>query len=116
MREYEVAEGLTFTFYHAEKSHPTLFVFGGYIDGNSGGFVVADIVRNLRLCMDEKARKIAPFRERYEEWWLAVVDLIGYGGLDEWDLSSLRRAMRVTPPWHRIILVNPKDHTRAVEL
>lgn len=113
---YEITHGLSFTFYRAEASFPTRLVFGGFVDGNSGGFVIANIIRNLPLCIHEKARKIAPFRQRYPEWWLAVLDLIGYGRLEESELTALRQVVPVTAPWRRIILVSPSDHTRGVEI
>ena len=114
--ELEIAPGLSLTFYRAGTVLPTLLVLGASTDHDSGGFVVGEIARNLRICIDDKTRKIAPFRQRYPAWWLTVVDRIGFADLTESDLSGLRRVIQVPDPWQRIILVSPFAPTRGVEL
>src|SRR6202012_3515923 len=43
---------------------PHHFMLGGYSDHDEGGFVASEIIRNLNICIAEKAAKIAPYKER----------------------------------------------------
>jgi hypothetical protein len=90
------------------------FTLGATSDHDSGGWVVEELDRNLRLCIAEKTAKVAPYRDRYPEWWLLFVDMITPGLTPE-------RIPRVLGPlgregWHRIILVNPLDPAQHIEL
>jgi hypothetical protein len=111
-----VLPGFHIRIYRAEEVHPTLFVFGGWIDNDSGGFVVAQMARNLTICVAEKTRKVASVRAKYPQWWLAVVDLIGWGALDASDQDQLRAVFEVKDPWDKIIIVSPHDPTRGFAL
>jgi hypothetical protein len=111
-----IAKGFTLRFIRAGKTHPTFFVLGGSADHDGGGFIVAEMERNLRICIDEKARKISRFLDRYPEWWLALEDRIGYGVLDESDRQDLRQLISVADPWSKIVLVNPLNPALGFEL
>ena len=74
------------------------------------------MARNLRICIDEKSRKISRVKKKYSEWWLALEDRIGHGALEEQDRKQLRRLVQVGDPWSRIILVNPLDASSAFDL
>ena len=103
-------------FIRASSVHPTFFVFGGWRDSDSGGFVMGETVRNLRICIAEKTRKVAKVRSKYPEWWLVLEDRIGYGDWNESDRSRLREFVRLDGGWDKIILVNPLDHAKGLEL
>lgn len=114
--EVLVASRFRFDFTRASKVHSDLFVLGGSSDHDSGGFVVAEMARNLQLCIAEKNLKVSKVRARYSEWWLALEDRIGYGILDERDRDQLRQMIRRDGPWSRIILVNPLKPSVGFEL
>jgi hypothetical protein len=76
---------------------------------------IAEMERNLYICVTEKTKKVSRVRSKYPEWWLALVDEIGYG-LDEFDREQLRQLVQLDHSWDKIILVNPLDHRRAFEL
>jgi hypothetical protein len=90
-------------------------VFGGYTDGDSGGFVLSELDRNIRICVTEKTKKISRVRERYPHWWLVLVDHVGYG-LSGSDREQLRQLVQLDHSWNKIILVNPLDATQGYEL
>jgi hypothetical protein len=98
----------------ATHAHTTKFLLGGYSDWQAGGFVGAEIVRNARLCVTEKAGKIARYQTRYPRWWLLLIDRIGS------DLDSHERQGLVGEvphgPWERIILLDPKDSRKSLDL
>jgi hypothetical protein len=99
----------------AGKLHSTMFVPGGSVDLNSGGFILAEIRENLSICIDEKSKKVAKVRHRYPEWWLLLLDYIGYG-LDDDDCQKLRNLFELDGEWDKIILVNPLNIAGSFEL
>jgi hypothetical protein len=96
----------------AGSSYPDFFVSGGYTDSDSGGFVLSEQNRNIRICVAEKTRKVARARHKYPEWWLVLVDRIGYG-LTGSDVEHLRQLLQLDHSWDKIILINPLDATEG---
>jgi hypothetical protein len=90
-------------------------VFGGYTDGDSGGFVLSELERNIRICLAAKTKKRARVRERYPVWWLMLVDHISYGLTDS-DRKQLRQLLELNHSWDKIVLIDPLDATRTYEL
>lgn len=98
----------------ADRHH--YFLNGGNSDGDSGGWLMSEMPRNIRLCIEEKNKKIAAFRPKYPEWWLVLVDRIGYGMLDEREQQMLRSLVSDRGLWAKIILVSPQLPSQAFEL
>lgn len=115
-REIHFANKMRLRLTPASKVHPHLFILGGSSDHDSGGFVVAELAYNLRLCIDEKRSKVLKVKDRYPEWWLALEDRIAYGALDEQDQEQLRQLIQPDGEWDKIILVNPLNPSTGFEL
>jgi hypothetical protein len=98
------------------KDHGSFFVLGASSDNDSGGWVMAEVERNLRLCIEEKEGKIAPYRARYRTWWLVLADHIDYS-MDPEDRDTFRAEIMPTiqHSFDRIVLLDPRDHRRAFE-
>jgi hypothetical protein len=79
-------------------------------------FVLAEMNRNICICIADKNRKVARVWDRYPEWWLALVDRIGYGGLSEDERADLRQILQVEHRWDKILMVSPLDSQRGFEL
>src|SRR5439155_26871405 len=92
--EIRVANTVRLHFTRASEAHPHLFILGGSADHDSGGFVVAELADNLRLCIDDKSAKVSKVKDRYPVWWLAFEDRIAYGVLDKEDQEQLRQLIR----------------------
>ena len=114
--EIRVADKMRLRFTRASEVHPYLFILGGSADHDSGGFVVAELADNLRLCIDEKSAKVLKVKDRYPEWWLALEDRVAYGVLDKEDQEQLRQLIRRDGRWNKIILVNPLNPSTGFEL
>jgi hypothetical protein len=114
--ELRLGRALRLSFHQSSRRHETLLLLGGLSDRDVGGFLVAELSRNLRICIDEKVRKVDRVRHRYKEWWLALEDRIGYGALDSDDADHLRVDLGPVSGFDKVILVNPLDPTRAVHL
>jgi hypothetical protein len=111
----KIAPGFRVRLHRAGHPYPDFFVFGGCTDGDSGGFVLSELDRNIRTCVAEKTRKIASVRDRCQHSWLVLVDHVAYG-LSDSDHEQLRHFVQLDHSWDKIILVNPLDATRSYEL
>ncbi len=103
-------------FQRASRSHDTLLLLGGYSDCDEGGFLVTDVIRNLRLCIAEKTKKVSRVRHKYSEWWLVLEDRIGYGALDADDVQAVRAELGPIEGFARVVLVNPLRPTQGLEV
>lgn len=93
----------------------TMFVLSGCTDEESGGWLLGEMETNIRYCANEKARKISKVQSKYPQWWLALVDHIGYG-LDDFDREMFRDQVSIVHTWDKIILIDPRDHRRWFEI
>ena len=84
-------------------------------DGDSGGWVLEELERNLNLIIAEKTKKIAIVRARYRVWWLLLVDQIAFG-LSEYDRAQFEASIQIRHQWDEVVLVNPLDHTHYFEM
>jgi hypothetical protein len=85
------------------------FVWAGRGDGDGGGFIVAETIRNLRICLEEKWTKIQPSRSRYPIWWLVLEDHLHYqNALDAGDVETIRGELRGGWRWDRVLLFNAR--------
>jgi len=115
LRSATISHTVSVEFTPASDVHPTFFVPGGHTDQDSGGWVFTETQNNLRLCVEEKMRKIAPYRHKYPEWWLVVVDRIGYG-VDDGDREFYREQLGIEHSLDKVILLNPLDYRSASEI
>jgi hypothetical protein len=98
------------------RDHGPFFLLGPSSDEDSGGWVMGEVERNLRLCIAEKERKIDPYRSKYSEWWLVLADHIDYSMDPEDRLIFKSEVMsRIPHRFRKIVLVDPLDHRRAFE-
>jgi hypothetical protein len=110
-----VDDNFELNFIRATDAHQSFFVFGGYGDHDSGGWVLAETLKNLRICIEEKTMKIARVRHKYPEWWLMLIDYIGYG-VEDCDQKLYREHLAIEHDWNKIILVNPLIPSSGFEL
>ncbi len=92
-----------------------MFFLGISSDEDSGGWVIDELARNLKICIDTKTAKVAPYRHKYAEWWLLLADQIAYG-LSPFDLAQFRSTVALAHTWDKVIVVNPSDPTDYFEL
>lgn len=114
--EIEIDRSLSLELFPASVLHATFYVMGGQMDLDSGGWMLAEVERNLRLCIREKTEKRNKnAKQYYPEWWLVLSDHIGYG-LASYDREQLREQVSFSHDWDRIVLINPLNHTCAFKL
>jgi hypothetical protein len=100
----------------ASSTHGEFFVFGGYSDLDAGGWVISELERNMTICIGEKTSTIAPFRHKYREWWLVLIDRISYANIQSADAVALRSRLDGLADWDRVVLVSPIGSTRGLQI
>jgi hypothetical protein len=88
---------------------------GACIDDEAGGWLMSELEKNLKLYIAEKASKIKPFKARYPEWWLVLVDHIG-NGLSNSDIDDLKNGISISHDWNKIIIVDAQNQDRFFSL
>jgi hypothetical protein len=106
---------LSMQLFRTGSTWPNMFLLGGYSDGDSGGWLLELIQRNLRLCIEEKSRKTAHLRPKYSEWWLVMADYIGFGSYDL-DWQSFREQVEIIHDWEKVVLLDPNEPSWSVEI
>jgi hypothetical protein len=113
-KHYQVNEMFSLRFFPASKNFNKAFVLGSYSDDDRGGLVISNIMDSLRLIIKEKEKKIKPYKDKYEVWWLALNDHIG-DGLDEIDIQQLKEVFDIDTFFDRIIFISIFDATYGSE-
>jgi hypothetical protein len=103
--------GFTLEAFPASTARSRRFLMAGYGDLESGGWMIAELEKSIRHCVSEKWDKVARFRCKYPEWWLALVDHIGYT-FDDFDRAVFREQLSIKHDWDRIVLVDPLNPAR----
>jgi hypothetical protein len=111
----EVGERLSIDLHPASTALETMFVMGGSSDLDQGGWVVPEVSRNLRICVEEKSRAISHVRGRYLRWWLILVDRSGFL-FDEYIRPEIAGRVSVPHDWDRVLMIHPRDPQFALEV
>lgn len=91
----------------ASRPYPYRFVPGGFSDRDTTGWTSHQLQTNIQICIQEKTAKIAKVRARYPEWWLILIDQIGFGE---------RESVNIRHDWNKVIVINPLNPTSGYEL
>lgn len=95
-----------------------MFLLQSVSDG-VGILLLQELIANIKDAIREKSQKIKKRQADFDEWWLILIDHIGYvqlSGLSQVERKNLRTAIRVKPPWSRIIIVSHADPNVGYEL
>lgn len=112
---YKVRENLEIDIFPISKKLDNVYNLGIISDQDGGGFIVGLIHENLKLVIDEKEGKVDRHKGKYPTWWLALVDTIGFG-ISELDLSQLNTLPTIETYFQKIILINPIDPRKSIEI
>jgi len=74
-------------------------------DGDAQGARIPLMERNVECCIRDKTAKVRPYRARYPEWWLVLVDVAF--GLDPQEQCVLRQRGGMGHDWDRVFVLNP---------
>lgn len=96
---------IKFTVYASQPVGGRVFRPAGGLDGDAGGWVVASYIENLRHCIIEKSAKVAQYLPKYSEWWLYLVDYMGWG-LDTRETKNLLSSINDIGNFHRVFIIS----------
>lgn len=117
VRSVQVHDNFKLMFSDAGVPLEQKFELGGYCDLDSGGWVQSELIRNVQICMDEKAQKMSAIEGVYNEWWLVLVDHVSLAiGPSFLDLEFLKSNVRIPGIWDKVVLLSPSDHCKWNEL
>jgi hypothetical protein len=111
----KLTAGFELQIFKAALPRSTFYVMAGLSDDQSGGWLIDELEKNLRLYIDEKTKKVREYRAKYPEWWLVLVDFIAYG-LDEFDIEQFQARVTVSHSWDRVIVIDPNNPARSFEV
>ena len=112
---FPVGTNIDVELWQKNNSLEKTFELGTFDDLDQGGFVIPELERNLRMCIDEKTKKVAGFRAQYPEWWLILVDHVAYG-MSQYDRKIFRESVFIQHDWDKVTIINPLDHTCFFDL
>jgi aminoglycoside/choline kinase family phosphotransferase len=82
---------------------------------DAGGVLLNEMESNIIHCVQEKSKKILNYKHKYDDWWLALVDNIGYD-LSDYDRDMLKKDISIAHDWDKLIIINPHNITRSFEI
>ena len=103
--ELGLNESIEFTIYASQPIGGRVFRSAGGIDRNAGGWVIPVYKENLQLCVKEKSSKVAQFLPRYNQWWLFLVDHMGWG-LDAKETKDLIDSVADLGNFDRVVILS----------
>ena len=106
-REFSITDRLTFTLFPSHRPYPNCFVFAAFVDEDSAGWLIPDLLKNTQLCVAEKTPKMQAARGVYPIWWLVLIDHVAHGTWEE---------ITVKHNWDKVILVNPLNPGESYEV
>jgi hypothetical protein len=113
--EIVVNDNLRLTVYPSSPVQGQVFRLGGGIDEDSGGFLVPMYIDNISYCIREKSLKIAPYEDRYDTWWLLLVDFMGWG-IDDHEEPELTSGILSLELFDRVIVIDNRHGELRLDL
>ena len=72
---------------------------------DSGGALLSMYIENINHCIKEKSNKISQYQNRYNKWWLLLVDFMMWG-LDENDISIVKPSISTLGLFDRLFIIS----------
>lgn len=113
--KFDLGDDFHLTVFPSSSEDEDHFMLAGWDDDQDGGWVLAELEVNLKRCVAEKVRKVAPHRPRYPIWWLILVDHIAYAQVDNRDQDDLRAGLDRGTDFDRVVLIHPTNAMRSFE-
>ena len=112
-REYNLRDNLKIAIWPTRRKLSRIYEIGIQSDHDSGGIMVAEIYRSLKIIIEEKELKIEPYRKKYDEWWLVLIDHMGFG-LTEEEITDLKMLPISDHIFKKIIIIHPYKFKKAI--
>jgi hypothetical protein len=85
-------------------------------DEDFGGMLVRMYSQNITHCIKEKAQKVHPYKTRYPEWWLLLVDTMMAWDLEPHEVDQLRSQVTVRGGFNKTIVIDHLGQRKLFEI
>lgn len=103
--EISVNPEITLVLYKSTLRKGKIFHFAGSSDDDAGGLVIGIYAENICHCVNEKSLKISGRMNNYQEWWLYLVDCMGFG-LDEKEFLEVVQKVGGTGNFKKVVILD----------
>lgn len=100
---YQLSENVTLKFVAKASSHSPKYKIGTASDQDSGGWVVDMYTQHITHCITEKEQKIQAYKNKYQAWWLLLVDHISC--MDSYDKEDIVKKLTKPSCFEKIIVI-----------
>lgn len=116
-RTIKIDECFEFDILKSNRDMGSLFFLMGSCDNDSGGNILAEVNRNLDLCLLEKEAKVAPVRNKYKIWWLVLINYVDIN-MESGDYDSFKRnwLLNDSRVFERIFFLDLRDFNKWFEI
>ena len=99
-----INSNLNFSLFLASPRPGRTFMTAGGLDHDSGGAVLQMYIDNINHCIDHKSTKIDPYLNIYKDWWLLLVDVMGWG-LDIQESKIVKSKINSLKNFNRLVII-----------
>lgn len=101
----------------SRRDKGSFFCLMGGGNADAGGAVMALVEQNLRLCVEEKERKVAPHRHKHNEWWLLLINRVDiHMEAEDYEEFSKKLNPPLVHAFNRILIIDPRDNANWFEI
>jgi len=103
--EFQIRPLLTFHLTSGKPVEGKPFLLISAMNFDEAGGLIQQYQDNVSFCIQEKAEKIAPFFDRYPEWWLLLVDSLQWGALREFEIEAIHKRLQISP-FSKVVVID----------
>lgn len=100
-----VRNGISLNIFGANKNSTKVFKHAATSDGDAAGFVYSKFINNVFYCIKEKSEKILLYKNKYNPWWLILVNRMGID-IDSEDIVEVRSYLKFTGNFDKVIILD----------
>lgn len=104
--EIELEEGIELTIIKNNLKSNRVFDLGTSIDLDAGGWIVSLYIESINCVINEKTKKIFPFKNDYIEWWLLLIDRLSFQPKSN-EKKEIINSMDNFGAFKKIIIIDP---------
>jgi hypothetical protein len=104
--QYFLNENLSIRLFKLSKRFETYYCYGSSSDFDGGGLVIKELHEGLKIAIIEKEQKVMKYVQKYNKWWLILIDHIAYN-VDFIDINQIQELPIIDTSFEKVIIVSP---------
>ncbi|MBA4420608.1 MAG: hypothetical protein C0391_05625 [Anaerolinea sp.] len=101
----KIGDDVELEFYKRNTDKGKVFTLGGISNDASGGLDIGVYTKEINNFIRAKNQKINNYKHKYREWWLLLVDTIGFR-LDVREIIEVKKGLCNLERFSRLIVIN----------